>query len=209
MNSNRSVKIGKKQQLFDLNGELTNFNLNFAVKSSQNKDFYVLVVDQTTLDSNINLDFKITQNGYIAGNIINNKNVYQNYFLCLKSDFDDHDVVISLDNKKIEPVVESDYKQNTEITKEKYDNTNNNKLNIKYCFFNWKIILIVSLTIITLGYLFYSNCYKKQQTLVTEGVIEKPSLEISSAFSSPASSQSSNLSCVDSNIMDKINKLKV
>tara|TARA_Y100000389_G_scaffold203882_2_gene253927 strand:- start:1140 stop:1790 length:651 start_codon:yes stop_codon:yes gene_type:complete len=216
MNSNRSVKIGKKQQLFDLNGDLTNFDLNFTAKSLQNKDFHVLVVDQTTLDSNTNLDFKRTQNGYMAGNIINDKNVYQNYFLCLKSDFDDHEVVINIDKKEIAPVTENNTPPNTEITKEKYDNppsnSNSNKLNIKTSFFNWKIILILILTLAAGGYLWY-NYNKRKKSSVSEAVTKSspspsPAMNISSAFSSPASSQSSDIA-LDSSIMDKINKLKV
>jgi hypothetical protein len=213
MNDKKIVKIGQKQQLFDLNGQLTNFDLNFTVKSLQNKDFYVLVVDQTTLDNDTNLHFRKTENGYIGGNIVNDKNVYQNYFLCLRSDFDDHDVEIFVEKKEIPPKKEENYIQpSAETVKENY---NNNKLSVKSCFLNWKIILIIVLVLLAVGYLWYN--YKKSSGENNDNMdvnnklsspSPSPSIKIDSPFSSPESSQSSDLG-VNSSIMDKINKLNV
>ena len=74
------------KQLVDLNGDTTNFDLTFSVTSKDKALFDVIVVDQTTLDSNPSLDYKHVTNGSISGNIVSDKGVYQNYFLMLKAD---------------------------------------------------------------------------------------------------------------------------
>lgn len=101
MTTQNSYSLTNRQQLVDLNGEMTNFNLTFTVTSKKNESFDVLVVDQTTLDNQPKLDFK-RANGTISGNIIADKNVYQNYFLCLKAD-KPCDVNVTIDLKEIPP----------------------------------------------------------------------------------------------------------
>ena len=87
MATNRQTyQIGKIKKLIDLNGETTNFDITFRVASRNKEPFEILVVDQTTLDSNPNLEYKKVENGAISGNVIQDKNVYQNYFIILKSD---------------------------------------------------------------------------------------------------------------------------
>jgi hypothetical protein len=81
-------RLGKIKQLVDLNGSSTNFDLNFKVSCKNNDPntlFNVLVVDQKTLDNNTELSYKEVK-GSISGNILADKNVYQNYFLVLKAD---------------------------------------------------------------------------------------------------------------------------
>ena len=85
MSVKKTLSLTSRQQLIDLNEETTNFDLTFKAKSLDNSHFDVLVVDQTTLDNNPNLEYKRAK-GEISGNIISDKNVYQNYFLCLKSE---------------------------------------------------------------------------------------------------------------------------
>lgn len=80
----KPYKIGKIKQLIDLNEKLTNFDINFKVTCSS--PFDMLVVDQTTLDNNPTLEFKKVSNGEISGNLRQENNVYQNFFLVLKSD---------------------------------------------------------------------------------------------------------------------------
>lgn len=101
MTTPNSYSLTNRQQLVDLNGEMTNFNLTFTVTSKKNESFDVLVVDQTTLDNQPKLDFK-RANGTISGNIIADKNVYQNYFLCLKAD-KPCDVDVTIDLKEVPP----------------------------------------------------------------------------------------------------------
>jgi hypothetical protein len=79
------INLTNRQQLIDLNGTLTNFNLTFTITAKNKEPFDVIVVDQTTLDNNPNLDFK-RANGSLSANIVSDKNVYQNFFLCVKTD---------------------------------------------------------------------------------------------------------------------------
>lgn len=81
----KTVKLGKIKQLIDLNGDSTNFDLSFKVSCHDDTPFKVLVVDQTTLDNTPELQYKETSKT-ISGNIVSDKNVYQNHFLVLKAD---------------------------------------------------------------------------------------------------------------------------
>ena len=101
MSVKKILSVTSGQQLIDLNEETTNFDLTFTAKSLDNSHFDVLVVDQTTLDNNPKLEFKRAK-GVISGNIISDKNVYQNYFLCLKSE-KPCDVEIVINKKEIQP----------------------------------------------------------------------------------------------------------
>jgi hypothetical protein len=83
--THKTYTLGSMKQLIDLNGDITNFDLTFTVTSVNGSEFDVIVVDQTTLDNNPNLDYKKAKGGTISGNILSDKGVYQNYFLLLKS----------------------------------------------------------------------------------------------------------------------------
>lgn len=80
------VNVNNIQQLVDLNGELTNFKLDFKVISENNIPFKTVVVSQSKLDSGEILDFKNVDNGTISGNIVSDNGVKQNYYLILKSE---------------------------------------------------------------------------------------------------------------------------
>lgn len=85
MSETKTYTLGKIKQLIDLNGETTNFDLSFRVSCHDDTPFNMLVVDQTTLDNTPELEYKeVTRE--ISGNILADKNIYQNYFLILKSD---------------------------------------------------------------------------------------------------------------------------
>lgn len=77
--------ISNIKQLIDLNGSSVNFQLGFKVKSVSNENFDVLVVTQEMLDSNEPLNYQKSE-GEISGQITNENGVYNNYFLCLKSE---------------------------------------------------------------------------------------------------------------------------
>jgi hypothetical protein len=81
----KTYTLGKIKQLIDLNGDSTNFDLSFKVTCQDDTPFQLLVVDQTTLDNTPELIYK-EANNTISGNIVADKNVYQNYFLILKSE---------------------------------------------------------------------------------------------------------------------------
>ena len=81
----KTYNLSKIKQLIDLNGDSTNFDIQFRVKEKNNKPFDILVVDQTTLDNSPDLQYK-KANGQMSGSMIQDKNVYQNYFIVLKAD---------------------------------------------------------------------------------------------------------------------------
>jgi|UniRef100_A0A6C0J3Z2 hypothetical protein len=218
---NKTVKIGPTQTLFDLNGQTTNFNIDFSIKSSiPNTDFYCVVVDQSSLD-NGEYNFQQSNAGEIGGNIVYDKNIYQNFVICLKSNHPEHEVTIMLDKSEIPPSSQQKpqppqsnppppEKQEQQI-KENYIST---KESSKSSLFNWKIILIVVLVAGAIGYLWYSS---KKDTTVSEKiealVTSSPALSSNSSnFNSPASQDFSignrHVNPIDSNIMSKLNKLK-
>ena len=82
----KEYTLSKGKQLVDLNGDSTNFDITFKVVSKNHVPFDLLVVDQTTLDNTPSLQYKRADKGEISGNIVQNKNVYQNYFLILRAD---------------------------------------------------------------------------------------------------------------------------
>ena len=77
--SQKTYKVSSQRLLHDLNGDSTNFDLTFTATSKNNAPFEVLVVDQATLDSAPPLQYK-KASGVISGNIVADKNQYQNYF---------------------------------------------------------------------------------------------------------------------------------
>lgn len=78
--------LNKTKQLIDLNGDSTNFRLNFRATSKDGKPFFALVADQTTLDTNPSLEYKEVKTGEISGEVSSLKNIFQNFFLVLKAD---------------------------------------------------------------------------------------------------------------------------
>lgn len=78
--------ISRQKQLIDLNGDTVNFETNFRVVSENNQPFEAVVVDQTTLDNSPELKYQPAPKGEIAGSLRQDKNVYQNYFLVLRSE---------------------------------------------------------------------------------------------------------------------------
>lgn len=78
-------EISKMKKLIDLNGQSTNFHINFNVVSLDDSEFEMLVLDQTTLDNNPEFNYKKVK-GSISGNVVSDKNIYQNHFLILKAD---------------------------------------------------------------------------------------------------------------------------
>ena len=83
--SQKTYTVNKHRRLVDLNGDSINFDLTFTCTSKNNAPFEILVVDQATLDATPTLQYKKAV-GTISGNIVADKNVYQNYFLVLKAD---------------------------------------------------------------------------------------------------------------------------
>ena len=81
----KSYTLSKVQQLIDLNHDAVNFRLKFTVQSpDQDKVFHMVIASQSQLDSGDEIEFKDV-NGMISGEVENNNNVYQNYYMILKS----------------------------------------------------------------------------------------------------------------------------
>lgn len=96
--------ISKIQQLVDLNTDLVNFKINFKIYSLQNLPFEALIVNQSTLDTEENIQFKKVQ-GSLTGEIISDKNMFQNYFLIMKSETP-MAVEVELDIEKLPDYIE-------------------------------------------------------------------------------------------------------
>jgi hypothetical protein len=165
----KNIKLSPIKQLFDLNGELINFDLYFEI-STKNIPFDVLVVTQKILDTGENLQYRNVTNGFITGNIVSDKNIYDSYFLLIKSN-QECDCEIKITIKEIPPnqdflkyqqnkILEETQKKNqldqdiekqpesqnklnnklNKLTDKKTDNTKSNLTNSG--FFNWKFVLI-------------------------------------------------------------------
>lgn len=146
----KTYTLGKIKQLVDLNGAMTNFDLNFSVTSKTGADFDAVVVDQTRLDSDDNIQYE-KANGSISGNITNDKGVYQNYFLLLKSDVPT-EVDIVIDVKEIPRRIEHVQQPPPSLSPPK-----------KQSPVNWKVMTIFATVVIVGGLYYYINVYKKKQ----------------------------------------------
>lgn len=93
-----SMNVGKKKQLIDLNGSSVNFDVNFKLTSTN--PFYMVVVNQSTLDENKPIEYKHVTNGEISGNIVSDSGEYDNYFIIIKSD-KPAQVEVSLDKREV------------------------------------------------------------------------------------------------------------
>ena len=83
----KTYNVNKTKQLIDLNGHLTNFKAVFTVKSDkETTEFDVAIVNQNILDSEDDTAVKYRHaTGIINGEIFNDNDIYQNYFLIIVS----------------------------------------------------------------------------------------------------------------------------
>ncbi len=79
-----TYEIGQIMKLIDLNGDVTNFEIDFQVSAADNAEFYMAIIDQNTLDEG-NLEYKNIKS-IVSGNIRNDKNQYNSYMMALKAD---------------------------------------------------------------------------------------------------------------------------
>ena len=186
----RTYTIAKQRQLIDLNGAITNFDLTFTATSKDSKDskdskenktFNIIVVDQDKIDSKefANMVYK-TVNSSISGNIVSDKNIHKNYYLCLKAD-EQCEVEIKIEITEIKPRVAPRIKSMTPpmppIPKKSYLTTKN--------------ISLFCVIVIGVGLLWYFYFQKKEgvDTTVSETVSEiSPSTESTTESTSTESS---------------------
>ena len=76
--------LSNKRQLIDINEDATLFDIDVTVSADPSFEFKAAVVNQTQLDAG---DINYNQfKGGMGVKVSNNKNIYQNHFLVLKSD---------------------------------------------------------------------------------------------------------------------------
>jgi hypothetical protein len=155
-NINKTYNLNKIKQLIDLNENLTNFELSFSITSKTNDDFDVIILDQYTLDTIENIEYK-KANGSISGQIKNDNNIFQNYYLILRSD-KPNTVDVNVTINEIPPVI---------IDKHPDTIINNNLCTAGNYFdikFDWKIIILVLLSIFIIWILFFDNTNSSKQS---------------------------------------------
>jgi len=187
-----TYKIGKLQQLIDLNQDLTNFKAEFKVSSKTDKPFRMLITNQSQLDdpSVNNLEFKEVK-GSIGGNVIADKNIFQNYFVVLKSD-DDHEVDLEInleplpDNIPQAPPQQDPsqqrplQQQSSDIITPPQTQPQPQKNFLKSKYFIW---VLVGLAVLALLYLMYTSYFNSSSE--KEGHSPSPSRSIQSINNSP------------------------
>ena len=178
---------GGGKQLIDLNGASTNFDLTFTATSSENSDFHALVIDQKTLDTvpHDTLEFK-RANGSISGNIVSDKNLYQNYFLCLKSD-KPCQVEVVINKKEIQPKPAQQHPPHHPPQQPQQVNATAPRVKsvTPPSSTNWKLILIVIVIIIGGGLCYYMYINKKKEQK-QHGIENTMTPSISTLITSPS-----------------------
>ena len=170
--SQSPYNVNKQRRLVDLNGDSKNFDLTFTCTSKDGAPFEVLVVDQATLDSTPNLQYK-KANGTISGNIVADKNVYQNYFLVLKAD-KPCEVTVNTIKKDILPKQQSQPKpiqpMSQPVTSQRQP-LKPNKPRSK-----WKMIAIAIVVVLGVGllYYFYTQNQHKKSSITDSSYMSTP-----------------------------------
>ena len=162
MSIKKTVKVTNRQQLIDLNGDTINFDLTFTATAKNGEEFEVVVVDQSTLDNNPNIEFK-KATGTISGNIVSDKNIYQNYFLCLKAS-QPCEVDVNIIKREIPPQTQQPLEQYRHPPQMDHLMPPPTKESI-----NWKMIIIIFLVIGGGILLFFMYSKKKDPESSVEG----------------------------------------
>lgn len=165
MSIKKTLSLNNHQQLLDLNGDTTNFDLTFTATSKDNSPFDMIVVDQTTLDNTSKLEYKRV-NGTISGNIIADKNVYQNYFICLKSE-KPCEIDITIDKKEIAPKPHQPHQQLSNSSSFTHQPIKPNGT-------NWKMIFIAIVAICGGIFLYYKYNTKTGEVVKEENFSSEP-----------------------------------
>lgn len=160
MTSTKSYSVSKKLQLIDINHDMINFRVRFQLSSD--KPFYALIVDQETLDNTDmkQIDFHYVQDS-LSGEVVSDKNTYQNYYILLKSD-EPTDVLVQLfttplpdfikqaeDEEEVRVVEESPAHPHTESS------STTELIPDKYNYFSFKNIIMYIFVISVLFSLYY------------------------------------------------------
>ena len=102
MSETKVYNIGKTRQLIDLNQNLRNYDIKFHVRSSDGKPYELVVATQTQLDNNDTLQYQLAEKGELSGNIVNDKNTGDSYYLILRSS-EQRKCTVTIERKEIPP----------------------------------------------------------------------------------------------------------
>jgi hypothetical protein len=155
--STQQYTVNSMKKLVDLNGDMINFITNFTAKSTNNEEFECLVVDQNTLDNDSELQYKKVP-GIITGTVSSDKNIYQNYYLILRSK-DPCNVDVTLETQHLDDIII----QNKEIQTILQPQPTHQELLItpqepeKSLFMNWKTIIAVASICFVVYFVFIKN----------------------------------------------------
>jgi len=181
-----TIELSTRHQLVDLNKNLVNFKLDFQVISSENKDFYTIILNQNEIDSYEHMDMIDMKKapGKISGTIIADNNEYKNYFIILKSD-EPHKVEVITTIEEIPPKEEEPELLMNSKSIEEEGGVEPPFYKTKGC---WILILLIGLLVI---YYFKSSIFKKKDTNLQINVNPKtvPIAPTSSAPPVPATVQ--------------------
>jgi hypothetical protein len=168
-----TYNIGKMKKLIDLNSDLVNFEIKFTIKTKNKEPFYMCIIDQSTLDSTPQLDYKKIEEGEISGTIKNDKNVHQIFVLILKAD-QDCECQINLDKKELPLVNETISEPKTKVSKKTI---------------NWMYYIVLAIIVIAgCAFLYYYYFNKKDDLFsrtknksrnISQELSESPSIEAS------------------------------
>lgn len=103
--SEYTMMIGSRPKLYDLNKNLTNFEIDFSVEADDPSHvFQVSVMAQDQLDKtdSSGIPFRPAE-GRISGKVTNDNNSYQNYFLVIRTDTGENRPVVIRTQTKILP----------------------------------------------------------------------------------------------------------
>lgn len=158
--------INERHQLIDLNKELTNFKLSFECESAD--EYKVYITNQNELEmKNLNELPMKTVKGKINGNIVADKNEYNNYFMILQSD---KPTVVTV-KVNLEPIhiVDTPSKPEQEQGDVKpLDAQNNEPLKKPQSKSNIFMIIIWIIIFVLLGYLIYIFYFQKKISVINE-----------------------------------------
>ena len=132
--------INNVQQLFELNKSLTNFSSRFSVQSITNEPFYGIITNQKNLDSGNKLEYKFAETGIFSGEIVQDNNINDHWYLVLKSP-SPNKVTIDIDTKPVNPKIQpQSQSQPNQPQQQIYPQTQHSQKKSKHPWF--KILLI-------------------------------------------------------------------
>lgn len=98
--SSRKYSVNNIKQLIDLNGDTTNFELEYKV-STLNGPFDIAITDQKTLDTQPSVEYRRVQKE-ITGKVVSDDDVHHSFFIILKAD-EPCEIVVETMKREIAP----------------------------------------------------------------------------------------------------------